>query len=196
MRTKILGFGLAAATALFLGACGGGSSSSTSDTTAKGASSTAKQSSGSGSLKAIDACKLATDAQIAAVGGSGTGQPFVRPEVPDVQWDSCTWGSITSGKPVVIIQTQQLGPDAPVNALSILLKSGDTAKAPATPVSVGTDGKLYNVALLAGGGGGGVGKTIAFQDGNNTTVAVSVTGEKVDVPALTALAEQVAAQVG
>ena len=182
--------------ALLLGACGSDSSKSSDSTEKSSSSSDKKGATSSGSLKALDACKLATDAEIASVGGSGTGEAFDRPPAPDTQWDSCTWGSLTSGKPVVVVQVQQLGPDAPVNALKILLGgTGNSAKAPATPVSVGTDGKLYNVAILAGGAGGGVGKTIAFKTNDATTVAVSVTGEQVDVPALTALAEKVETNV-
>lgn len=184
---------VAAGLTLALGACSSGGSSKSSDTTAKKSSDTTAKNS-SGSFKAIDACGLASDAEVAKLGASGPAKAFERPQVPGVQWGSCTWGSITSGQPVVIIQTVQLQ-DAPVDALSILLKAGDTAKNPATNVSVGNDGKLYNVAILAGGGGGGVGKTIAFTTDNGTRVAVSVTGDNPNVAELTALANSVDAKV-
>lgn len=193
MRLTRIALVAIAAASLALGACSS-SSKSSSTTNTKAASETSKSSASSKSLKAIDACALLSSADIRAVDGTGTGKAFVRPEVPGVQWDSCTWGEITNGKPMVIVQVQQLN-DAPVNALKILLSAGDTAKNPATAVEVGNDGKLYNVAILAGGGGGGVGKTIAFKTDDSTTVAVSLTGTNVDVTKLTTLAETVANQL-
>jgi len=142
-------------------------------------------------IEPIDACALASDDDVAAVGGAGSGTPTDRPNPPDVQWDSCSWGEITDPNPVVIVQVQQSGPDAPVDALGILLGAGESRERPATAVANVPDGRLYEIAILGGGAGGGVGRTVAFRPNAQTRVAVSVTGEDVDVDALAALAEKV-----
>lgn len=187
----------ASALVLVLAACSSSASSSKPTTTTEittteqSASTSTTSSSPSATLRRIDVCALASATDIATLGASGPGNPFDRPQTKGVQWDSCTWGNFTTGAPVVIIQTQQLEGRG-VDALKTLLAVGDTAKNPATASPVGIDGKVYNVAILAGGGGGGVGKTVAFRTANKTLVAVSVTGETPNVAALTTLAQTVA----
>ncbi len=191
---------------LGLGACGGGDDTGggAADTSSSsGAGTSGSSTSGAGtsdtgtasSLEPIDVCSLLSDSEVASVGAGGTGEPTPRPSAPNVQWDSCTWGALTDPT-ALIVQVQQLAPGESMDALRGLLSAGEATGEPESPVSVGEDGALYNVAILGGGGGGGVGKSVSFLTADGARVAVSVTGEDVDVPALTALAERVAEQVG
>jgi hypothetical protein len=112
---------------------------------------------------------------------------------PDVAWNVCTWNApiVAADDPINIVTVQVLteGPDAVVNPLEILLSSSSGDGPAATPIDVGTDGKLYDFGLIPGGGG--VGKTIGFAAGNSQLVAVSQASRAVDVAALTALAQGV-----
>ena len=137
---------------------------------------------------ALDACALADPAQVQALGVTAEGAVEDRPGGEGITWVTCRWGNLTDETGVVYVQVLTEGADAVVNPLDILLSTagGDDA----APVDVGTDGKLYEFALIAGGGG--VGRTIAFTADGNRTVAVSRTGADVDVAALTALAQGVA----
>ena len=116
---------------------------------------------------------------------------------PDIAWNVCTWNApiVAADDPINIVTVQVLtaGPDAVVNPLEILLSSSSGDGPAATPVDVGTDGKLYDFGLISGGGG--VGKTIGFGAGTSQLVAVSQVGDAVDVAALTALAQGVEANL-
>jgi hypothetical protein len=72
-----------------------------------------------------------------------------------------------------------------INPLEMLLSALDSP----TPVDVGTNGKIYEGGLIAGGGG--IGRTIVFEADQGKLITVSQTGDDVDVAALTALAQGV-----
>jgi hypothetical protein len=199
MRTRLL-IPAAVLLALSVGACGGDDSSddaSGSSTTSPEATTTAGDGTGdaggtSGAPEGVDACALADEAQVQALGVNATGEDESRPGGEGITWDTCRWGTLTDETGVVTVQVLTEGPDSVINPLDILLSSAGGEKVP-TSVDVGTDGQLYEFALITGGGG--VGRTIGFTADGDRTVAVSRTGEDVDVAALTALAQGVAANL-
>ena len=181
--------------ALLLAGCSSSDSSSDSSkssTTASDSDSSGSSDSATSGPDSVDACGLADPALISALGVTGEGEATDRGGKngpPDIAWNICTWGSLTETSGLVTVQVLTEGPDAVVNPLEILLNSSGGNAPAATPVDVGTGGKLYDFALVSGGGG--VGKTIGFDAGNSQLVAVSQTGDAVDVAALTALAQGV-----
>ena len=181
--------------ALLLAGCSSSDSSSDSSkssTTASDSDSSGSSDSATSGPDSVDACGLADPALISALGVTGEGEATDRGGKngpPEIAWNICTWGSLTETSGLVTVQVLTEGPDAVVNPLEILLNSSGGNAPAATPVDVGTGGKLYDFALVSGGGG--VGKTIGFDAGNSQLVAVSQTGDAVDVAALTALAQGV-----
>ena len=209
MRTKLVVTAGFAAVLLFAGCSSSDSSSDSakSSSTAAGSDSSDSGSSDSGSSdsassgpESVDACALADPALLQALGVAGEGEALDRGGEngpPDIAWNVCTWNApiVAADDPINIVTVQVLtaGPDAVVNPLEILLSSSSGDGPAATPVDVGTDGMLYDFALLSGGGG--VGKTIGFGAGTSQLVAVSQVSDAVDVAALTALAQGVDANL-
>ena len=198
MRTKLVVTAGFAAVLLFAGCSSSDSSSdsSKSSTTASDSDSSGSSDSATSGPDSVDACALADPALLQALGVEGEGEALDRGGEngpPDVAWNVCTWNApiVAADDPINIVTVQVLtaGPDAVVNPLEILLSSSSGDGPAATPVDVGTDGKLYDFGLISGGGG--VGKTIGFAAGNDQLVAVSQTGDSVDVADLTALAQGV-----
>jgi|GEM_PF-1189790 len=209
MRIKLLLI-VGCAAVLVLSGCSSSGSSDSSDTSASSGNSgntdagntdagntDAASTDASGTApKGVDACALADPSLIAALGLTGTGEPTDRGGKngpPDIAWNVCTWGSLTEDSGVVTVQVLTAGPDAIVNPLEILLNNSGSDSPAVTSVEVGTDAKLYDFALITGGGG--VGKTIGFKTDKSQLVAVSQTGADVDVAALTALAQGVASKL-
>jgi hypothetical protein len=194
MRTKLVVTAGFAAVLLFAGCSSSDSSSdsSKSSTTASDSDSSGSSDSATSGPDSVDACALADPALISALGVTGEGEATDRGGKngpPDIAWNICTWGSLTETGGLVTVQVLTEGPDAVINPLEILLSSSSGDGPAATPVDVGTGGKLYDFALVSGGGG--VGKTIGFAAGTDQLVAVSQTGDSVDVADLTALAQGV-----
>ena len=198
MRTKLVVTAGFAAVLLFAGCSSSDSSSesSKSSTTASDSDSSGSSDSATSGPDSVDACALADPALLQALGVEGEGEALDRGGEngpPDVAWNVCTWNApiVAADDPINIVTVQVLtaGPDAVVNPLEILLSSSSGDGPAATPVDVGTGGKLYDFALVSGGGG--VGKTIGFAAGTDQLVAVSQTGDAVDVADLTALAQGV-----
>jgi hypothetical protein len=199
MRTKLVVTAGFAAVLLFAGCSSSDSStdSSPSSTTASDSDSSGSSDSATSGPDSVDACALADPALLQALGVAGEGEALDRGGEngpPDVAWNVCTWNApiVAADDPINIVTVQVLtaGPDAVVNPLEILLSSSSGDGPAATPVDVGTDGKLYDFGLISGGGG--VGKTIGFGAGTSQLVAVSQVSDAVDVAALTALAQGVA----
>ena len=198
MRAKLVVTAGFAAVLLFAGCSSSDSSSdsSKSSTTASDSDSSGSSDSASSGPESVDACALADPALLQALGVAGEGEALDRGGEngpPDVAWNVCTWNApiVAADDPFNIVTVQVLteGPDAVVNPLEILLSSSSGDGPAATPVDVGTDGKLYDFGLISGGGG--VGKTIGFGAGNDQLVAVSQVSDAVDVAALTDLAQGV-----
>ncbi|MEX0768694.1 MAG: hypothetical protein WD029_09500 [Microthrixaceae bacterium] len=202
MRIKLL-LGTCSIAILLLVGCSSSGSSDSPDTSASSGStdesstdesSTDESSTDESSTapKSVDACALADPNLISALGVAGEGEATDRggqDGPPDIAWNVCTWGSLTDDSGLVTVQVLYEGPEAVINPLEILLSNSGGSSPPATPVEVGSDGQLYDFALITGGGG--VGKTIGFMADERQLVAVSQTGEDVDVAALTALAQGV-----
>ncbi|MCX6524353.1 MAG: hypothetical protein NTX58_06230 [Actinobacteria bacterium] len=205
MRKKLVVTAGFAAVLLFAGCSSSDSStdSSPSSTTAtdsdssdSGSSDSDSSDSASSGPESVDACALADPALLQALGVAGEGEALDRGGEngpADVAWNVCTWNApiVAADDPFNIVTVQVLteGPDAVVNPLEMFLSALDSP----TPVDVGTNGKIYEGGLIAGGGG--VGKTIAFEAEGGKLITVSQTAEVVDVAALTALAQGVEANL-
>ena len=198
MRTKLVITAGFAAVLLFAGCSSSDSStdSSPSSTTASDSDSSGSSDSASSGPESVDACALADPALLQALGVAGEGEALDRGGEngpPDVAWNVCTWNAaiVAADDPINTVTVQVLteGPDAVINPLEMLLSALDSP----TPVDVGTNGKIYEGGLIAGGGG--IGRTIVFEAEEGKLITVSQTAEDVDVAALTALAQGVEANL-
>jgi hypothetical protein len=196
MRTKLVVTAGFAAVLLFAG-CSSSDSSSDSSPSSTTATDSENSDSGSGDSassgpESVDACALADPALLQALGITGEGEALDRAGEdgpPDIAYDICSWNSPIENPDdpinIVTVQVVTEGPDAVINPLEMLLSALDSP----TPVDVGTNGKIYEGGLIAGGGG--IGRTIVFEADQGKLITVSQTGDDVDVAALTALAQGV-----
>lgn len=198
MRAKyVIAAGFSAA--LLLAGCSSSDSSSDSSkssTSASDSDSSGSSDSASSGPESVDACALADPALLQALGVTGEGEALDRAGEdgpPDIAWNVCTWNApiVAADDPINIVTVQLLteGPDAVINPLEMLLSALNSP----TPVDVGTNGKIYEGGLIAGGGG--IGRTIVFEAEEGKLITVSQTAEVVDVAALTALAQGVEANL-
>jgi hypothetical protein len=200
MRTKLVVTASFAAVLLFAG-CSSSDSSSDSSPSSTTATDSENSDSGSGDSassgpESVDACALADPALLQALGVAGEGEALDRAGEdgpPDIAYDICSWNSPIENPDdpinIVTVQVVTEGPDAVINPLEMLLSALDSP----TPVDVGTNGKIYEGGLIAGGGG--IGRTIVFEAEGGKLITVSQTAEVVDVAALTALAQGVEANL-
>ena len=204
MRTKLVVTAGFAAVLLFAGCSSSDSSSDSGDssgtqqsgTEESGNADSGSSDSATSAPEGVDVCALADPALLQALGVAGEGEALDRGGEngpPDIAYDICSWNSPIENPDdpinIVTVQVVTEGPDAVINPLEMLLSALDSP----TPVDVGTNGKIYEGGLIAGGGG--TGRTIVFEADQGKLITVSQTGEDVDVAALTALAQGVEANL-
>lgn len=209
MRTKLVVTAGFAAVLLFAGCSSSDSSTDSGDssgtqqsgteesgTEESGSADSDSNDSATSAPEGVDVCALADPALLQALGVTGEGEALDRAGTggpPDIAFDICSWNAAIENPsdPMnnVTVQVVTEGPDAVFNPLEDAI----TALNSPTPVDVGTNGKIYEGGLIAGGGG--VGKTIAFEAEGGKLITVSQTAEVVDVAALTALAQGVEANL-
>jgi hypothetical protein len=141
----------------------------------------------SGSSSLPDACELLADSDVEAVlgsapegkaadrSGSGGGGPQVR---------GCMWGELSDESGLLAVQIATPDPETKIDYLkSVVNASGGGG----TPVDIGENGQLLDRAYIPYGGG--VGKSVMFENDGNTVVvgATKATEEQIKAAAETVL---------
>ena len=164
---------VAASAMLTIPGCGSTSNDATSGAAASASAAPTDNTAPSADVTAVstvNACDALTPAQVAAVlGRPATGEGFNSGSTEDAyQLDACVWGQVTDG---TVLSLQLFTPGALADPLSILLTAAGTTP---TPVPSLPSGKYYDTLGLLPGGGG-VGATITWQQGNQQA-ALSLAG--------------------
>ena len=118
-------------------------------------------------------------AAVTALGLSGPGESSDRVGPPGVAIGVCTFGSIIDETGALVVQVESKSKDAPVDPLMAVLEGA--SKAAPTAASKPSGAKVYDLAVIPGGGG--VGNSVAWE-GEGRVVVAARTGNNVDVAQL------------
>lgn len=158
-------------------ASGGGASTTAAGASDAGGSSDKGGDNGSESqaVKAPDVCPDVDTAALSEAGVPTTGEATSYPGPPGTAIGVCTFGTLVDPKGAVVVQVENKSKDAIVDPLLTVLKNA-SQEAP-TAASQPDGAKVYALALIPGGGG--VGKSVAWESDEHVVVAAQ-TGESVD----------------
>lgn len=172
-KVETVALAVAAAGVAVLAGCGGGTTSENSSQTSAipSPAATATQGGGSSQTAATAACDTLTAAQVQAVlGKPAPGVPGVADNMGEAyKLDSCMWGELVQGQ---ALSLQIFTPGSVADPLSLLLSAAGGS--PET-VSGLTQGEYYSSLGLMPGGGG-IGATVTWVNGNQQ-IALSLVGE-------------------
>jgi hypothetical protein len=181
-------FAIAATASLLLLGVSACSSSDSSDSASKASTTTATSGDSSGnssekgsggSVTAVEVCPMVDPAAVTALGLSGPGESSDRVGPPGVAIGVCTFGSIINETGALVVQVESKSKDAPVDPLMAVLEGA--SKAAPTAASKPSGAKVYDLAVIPGGGG--VGNSVAWE-GEGRVVVAARTGNNVDVAQL------------
>ena len=172
-------------------ALGAGCSSSKDDSAAGGGATTTAATGGAGddgssdkggangdeggSPKAPDVCPDVDTAALEAAGVPTTGKASSFPAGPGAALGVCTFGGIADPKGFVTVQVAIKPADSTIDPVLTVLKAA--VKTPPTDATKPAGAKVYDLAAIPGGGG--IGKTVGWEN-DRYVVAASQTGENVD----------------
>lgn len=169
---------------LLLAGCGTTTGGSSPTASGPGSSSAS-----GGTVNFPDACSLLSADDLTSL-GVNPATPTIQPRPTDSegpQYVGCSWPSTSGssfGADVLVSTPGTAGVDY---VQTVVFGLGSSVEA--TPVNVGTDGKLYAAYLTLGGGG--TGKTVVFKQGKFSAF-VSVADTTIDPNTLEAAATKVA----
>ena len=167
---------------LVAGACSSSESTSTTTAPSGGSSSGSSGKDTGGAVKAVEVCPMVDAAAVTALGLSGPGEPSSYDGPPGTAVGICSFGSVIDDSGALVVQVETKSKDAVVDPIMTVLKNA-TQTVGTTAVG-GSDAGIYDIAVIPGGGG--VGKTVAWQGGGHVVVAAR-TGDNVDAAQLGAV---------
>jgi hypothetical protein len=154
-----------------LGACGDDSDDSGASNTRSGSNTTSPADPGATS-GLPDPCTLLDERAVeAALGSVKPGEPATAGGSAPAQYRGCTWGVISDDGGLLAIQISQASGEANINYVKTITATAGEGK----PIDVGTNGKLLDRAFVPGGGG--VGRSIVFDQGATTVVVAMTKGD-------------------